>query len=813
MATDNNLDAFRGEYEKLAEALKKSVENENKITAKCSELNDEIQQSTSKVQSALKCSQEDETYLEGLKLHIDRTSLLVEASQEKENELKTTIAKLKTEIQELTNKFDQGSSLSKKQEMEILQLAQQRDALSKEREMAESSLELMQHVANDAYKKYEKMEQELDKAQQDIEAMNEKLSEKRLEQDMEQKRKDTLDTELKELRLDLEKQKEESRVKKKSVVVGQEALHQLEMQLLEVESKEHGEENEYKRLLEEKKALESRIEQEVKRKRKFQAENVEKCKQLEAKVTDISRIRSESDKIDLLVSAIQKRVEAAEEQRNQIESDRNKLKAKIEEETEETKRAKKELDSEKKKIEDVLRERDILNKNVIKTDARIRKDIDLVAHEETLRLNIQKDVERWKADNLEVQKAILKLEKEREKYGIELSMANSKRFAALEELKKREIALTAVSKETGEVQTKLNQQKNLYDAVCTDRNLKSKNLIDSNEEIAEMKGEFKMMHHQIQQLKEEIKDRDTQLVKDHAEHQKMVKSNESIAEQIEKSKKKVKNVNSVLETQYEEIERSRTSILEREAEKANQKKQYDCVQAEKEIINAQLARRNADLEIMYEKIKVQRSNISKGHAAYQDCLVNITKSEACIKRLREEFNAAKGRITDTLDMKKEVFSLSKLILQEETKKQALEQELSNPLNVHRWRKVEGSDPQTFELLGKVKQLQKRLIQKSEEVVEKDMLIEEKERLYVQLKTILARQPGPEVSEQLGWYTTNLKEKTQQMQKMGADLEEYHDKVQVYRKEMEFYKADLRKKKQEYFNARKAAERETADEGA
>merc|ERR1719449_543126 len=167
---------------------------------------------------------------------------------------------------------------------------------------------------------------------------------------MEQKRKDTLDTELKELRLDLEKQKEESRVKKKSVVVGQEALHQLEMQLLEVESKEHGEENEYKRLLEEKKALESRIKQEVKRKRKFQAENVEKCKQLEAKVTDISRIRSESDKIDLLVSAIQKRVEAAEEQRNQIESDRNKLKAKIEEETEETKRAKKELDSEKKKI-------------------------------------------------------------------------------------------------------------------------------------------------------------------------------------------------------------------------------------------------------------------------------------------------------------------------------------------------------------------------------------------------------------------------------------------------------------------------------
>ena len=74
----------------------------------------------------------------------------------------------------------------------------------------------------------------------------------------------------------------------------------------------------------------------------------------------------------------------------------------------------------------------------------------------------------------------------------------------------------------------------------------------------------------------------------------------------------------------------------------------------------------------------------------------------------------------------------------------------------RWRKLEGSDPKKYELIQKIQMLQKRLISKTQEVVEKDMFLKEKERLYVELKNILARQPGPEVAEQLGIYQQTLK---------------------------------------------------------
>lgn len=37
------------------------------------------------------------------------------------------------------------------------------------------------------------------------------------------------------------------------------------------------------------------------------------------------------------------------------------------------------------------------------------------------------------------------------------------------------------------------------------------------------------------------------------------------------------------------------------------------------------------------------------------------------------------------------------------------------MNIHRWRKLEGSDPSTYEMVQKIHTLQRRLIQKTQEV--------------------------------------------------------------------------------------------------
>ena len=88
------------------------------------------------------------------------------------------------------------------------------------------------------------------------------------------------------------------------------------------------------------------------------------------------------------------------------------------------------------------------------------------------------------------------------------------------QVKLREMTILDLQKKIAEGDARLKQQQNLYEAVRSDRNLYSKSLIESQDEIAEMKRKFKIMNHQIEQLKEEIEAKDQAFVKEHIEHSK-----------------------------------------------------------------------------------------------------------------------------------------------------------------------------------------------------------------------------------------------------------------------------------------------------
>merc|ERR1719409_2210302 len=305
--------------------------------------------------------------------------------------------------------------------------------------------------------------------------------------------------------------------------------------------------------------------------------------------------------------ALKKKDKALADEQMDCEARRNTLKLELKTEQDKNDQLKRDSDGDRKKIEDLLRERDILNKNVIKADERTKKQIDLVKRQETQMLNLQKDISRWKQDAQEFKKRIIELEKQREKYGVELSQANSRYFNALEELKRRDERLTDLKKQIADVQAKLNQQKTLYDAVCTERNLNSKNLIDHNKQIADMKQKFKLMFHQTTALKEEIREKDNQLIRGHFDHHKVASQNEKIKDLKEKAQRRMRNLTNIVETQRTEIKKLESSIQEAEQERQSQQKEYEGVISERDILGAQLIRRNEELAWLYEKIKIQQS--------------------------------------------------------------------------------------------------------------------------------------------------------------------------------------------------------------
>merc|ERR1712072_132781 len=399
--------------------------------------------------------------------------------------------------------------------------------------------------------------------------------------------------------------------------------------------------------------------------------------------------------------------------------------------------------------------------------------------------NLSREVQRWKAALRDTLKRENELRKQNEKYNAELSLASGRFIHTLEELKARDNKHAELKAAVADVKQKLSQQKNLYEAVKTDRNLYSKNCLESNDEIAEMKRKFRSMSHQIEALKEEIKEKDQLLIKEHFEKNKVKKRSEAISDNLKKARKRMES-----------------SIQEAEQEQQNQRKEFDQVTSERNILGTQLIRRNDELSLLYEKIKIQKSTLDKGETQYKDRLDEIRALKLQVSKLNRNLHVMNEEGNSLAELDKEVYHLERDLLHEKAKVKALSEELENPMNVHRWRKLEGSDPATYELLQKVKTLQSRLIHKSEEVLEKDHLMMEKEKAYTALKTVLARQPGPEIAEQVVLYKDNLSQKSRQMRAMIQEVKTYQAQVNEYKDEVSRVNRELQQVKRKFFEQKK-----------
>ena len=117
----------------------------------------------------------------------------------------------------------------------------------------------------------------------------------------------------------------------------------------------------------------------------------------------------------------------------------------------------------------------------------------------------------------------------------------------------------------------------------------------------------------------------------------------------------------------------------------------------------------------------------------------------------------------------------------------------------------GTDPETYDMIMKIHSLQRRLIAKTEEVAEKDVLIQEKEKLYVELKNILAKQSGPEVAEKLEIYQQNLKDRMKQLKTYLKELSAYQSQVNAYKFEIERVNSEVLDLKRLWFEKKRQEE--------
>ncbi|NXH58819.1 CFA58 protein, partial [Rhabdornis inornatus] len=790
---DEALEKFRVEYEKLLAIMKKSRENEKHLMEKCRKLSAELVEKSSKVAVLTKLTSDDGETISSLKSELEKAWKMVDKAYEREQKTKETINSLKKKISRLNNLVKERTG----QEYNVEDLLRFQEEVTEERDQLLSEVVKLRQSLTEITEQQQETEKAKNEAEQSVLELQQDIQLRQNEELREARKKEKMETELKNLLAEMDNKEAEVQKLQQQIENDKEEQLTIENSLREqkILNEKAGKELEqlkmkYQKLTQESEQQNAMIGDVMK-------DIGQKTAQLKEIEDEAAQMRHEISKLSKVRDVLQNKLRTAEEQKVDAEHEKSMLKNQIIRLEKELETAKKQAETDKRTTDGLVRERDMLNQSLIKATNATQKQIDLVKLHEQSKQNLEAEIQSYKIEAQKQRKIIYQLEKERESFINETSELKEKVLHHMKDLEIHQMQICDYEKEIQMQVIKLKQQQNLGETLRTERTLYSKNLIEAKDEIAEMDMRLKTATRQLDQLKEELKEKDLALEKAHVEFQQSEDEKESLKAEMLKMTTQAQETKAYIANQEAEGKKLLKIIAEADAERLKQKKEFDKVLCERHALGTQLIRRNDEVALLYEKIKIQQAILNRGETEYRQRMEDMRILKLEIKKLRREKGVLGKSVANVEELRWEFNHMQKELLREQTRCKILEEELQKPLQVHRWRKLEASDPTTYELILKIQRLQKRLISKTGEVIEKEFLLQEKEKLYVELRHVLARQPGPEATEQLQQYRNILREKTKQIKVLSSELSMCETQSKEYKNEIERLNNELLEVKKKY----------------
>ena len=798
---EDNLERFRLEYEKLHRALKKSHESEKRLIKKCQELTQEIMANAAKVQSAIKLSQGDHSTIEALKKEIEKAWKMVDTAHEKESRAKETIQQLKKEAATLQQLVEQGTALTQGHEATLAELTEEKKALLAEQDELLHKVELLSRETKDNTEKLKKLEAEQAAKLEDIRRVTDKYTAIKREYDREVKAHDRAEAQCKELMSVLQVRNNELEVRKRGIEKMDVTISALSTQVRDDEARKQQLINKLDTTEEQLRETRVQCDELVEQTAELTSHYASLDAEMKVQDQKAVQLRHDEQKAQKLRDQRFKEIKRLEQSKDDLKKEHEMLERQIV-------NLSKQIDvmnKEEREMTDVKKQMDRETKALEKKGEEERqkqiKVSSLIELEGKKHSELESALDTEKAIGANLKRTIHQLEVEREKYAEEASTATISYNKALEEIKIGVMAMDDLQKQIEDAAAKLAEQQHMYEQVRTDRNIYSKKLIESQDEISELKQKFKIMDHQIDQLKEELGMKEKKYFEEQARQKAEKEKLTKIRKQVNEYTSLFEDAKKRTESSNQEIKQLTKVINQCDTELSDQQQQFLTVTNERDVLGTQLIRRNDELALLYEKIRIQQQTLSKGEIQYRDRLVDIRMLRLKINELKRNVHMAHVRVRNIDDLKAHIVTLMRQLALERTKVQALSEELENPQNYFRWRPIKATELSEAEMVQKIQSLQKRLIAKTEECVEKDIVLQEKEKLVVELRTILARQPGPEVAEQLNVYQQDLRQKNLTMKRMASELNMSSTQIAEHKYEIERVHRELQETKKKYFDMR------------
>uniref|UniRef100_T1JH50 Cilia- and flagella-associated protein 58 central coiled coil domain-containing protein n=1 Tax=Strigamia maritima TaxID=126957 RepID=T1JH50_STRMM len=755
-----------------------------------------------RLEDAKKIQQDDQVTIATLRKEIDRAWRQLDEVQEREQQQKELAHTLEAELDRIRTTYEQVPILKQGPEA-VVELQRNRDELLKERDQLGGELLKLKDNVGAVTLQLQNAEKQKEQFEETIKQLNQENYKRRNDFQKETRRREKLELDMKTMKSELDQKTEQIQYQQQQISKLKENTAILEHKLKEnkIQRDQMAKDVEVLnlRLL----RLHQEAEVQVQNLEQATRDNCQIVTELRAKEDELIHLRQENGKILKLRDILTRKINHMEEQKSELEQSKEELKMANVTMHREIEASKRQFEYDKKTRDEIIREKDNLTKNLVKSTQTTHKCQNVIQHMEMSRQSMEMELQNTRDEVDKKKSAIVMLEKERDRLLSQASDYMKKINSLKDEMKMKDVQTYEVKKRLIDAETKLRQQINMYESVRSDRNLFNKNLIETQDEVSDMKRKLKILSHQIEQLKDELNAKDTTLTREHLVNQKLDREKETVKLELVHTKDQMANMKDKIEAFSSEQRRFSRALQDADRDMAKKVEELERVRSERDILGSHLVKRNEEITLLYQKIQVLQFTLRKGEREYGSRISDIRLLKLEIQRVRREMVILSRSATKVIDLRRELYHMQRELMRERTRCKALEEEMENPMNLHRWRKLQGNDPSTYELIQKIHTLQRRLIHRTEQVVEKEVLIREKEQLYIELKKILARQPRPEVASQVLIYQKTLRDKNKQMKAMISELNMYETQIAENKFVVDGVMKDLEDYKKKYYMMKKA----------
>ncbi|KAH9629898.1 hypothetical protein HF086_008189 [Spodoptera exigua] len=532
-------------------------------------------------------------------------------------------------------------------------------------------------------------------------------------------------------------------------------------------------------------------------------------KELKNAIDDNNKIRNEAAKLSKQLLQQSKRYQLLEHNKVGVETDRERLRQQVSVMERDLMINKKQAESDRRDIENLKREKDILNKNIQKIQNEALENLNMLDLQEQRRKQLEHELDVNTAQIQKQRLMIRTFEKDKDRMLEETIALNEKIDEITEEVRLRTADILDLKKALREETIKSRKLSVALDATRAERNMLHKNYTEALDEIQDLKQKMKMLAYQIEQLKEDISGKESGLKSCEGFLGKCNKKNEQLRMEIQNGLAKLSEARADIAALRQEEARLNRIVQEGDTARAKLIKELEGLMNERDVVGAQLVRRNDEISLLYEKIRILEITLQRGERQYEQRVEDIRLLRLEIIRLRKEKNLLSKGIENMTDLRLEVFNLERELGRERLRVRALEEALETPLNVHRWRKLQGTDPESVRLTQKLRLTQKKVLAQSEMLVLKDRELKETRNLYAAVKDMLALQPSPEIQVTLNRTQRALTNRTTKMKCLIAELSMRERQVSDQRLELDRVNSELHSFKQKYFEMKRALDADEA----